>query len=243
MKNCKIIWLLSFLLIACNNQNQQTSVQGFKEEAKVENTASSASTDEGEESTKFDFEEASTGQLPEDWTAHLTGKGNMPVWQIVEDEGNQVLAQLSKDNPSNHFNVVVYDTFEAKDVTLTVRFKGVTGKIDQGGGFVWRFQDANNYYIVRANPLEDNVVLYKVENGKRTDLPLKGKGRTYGTKASVPTQEWHDLKLEAKGNLFTVYINGKQLFQVEDETFTSAGKVGCWTKADAVTNFDDFTIN
>lgn len=245
MKNYRIIWGLTFLLIACNNQNQQTSAQEVEEVATIENTANSVSSDEGEqkESMNIDFEEATNEQLPEDWTSHLTGKGNMPVWQVVEDKGNQVLAQLSKDNPSNHFNVVVYDPFEAKDVTLAVRFKGVTGKIDQGGGFVWRFQDANNYYIVRANPLENNVVLYKVENGKRTDLPLIGKGRTYGTEAPVPTNQWHDLKLEAKGNLFTVYVNGKQLFQVEDETFANAGKVGFWTKADAVTYFDDFVIN
>lgn len=242
MKNYKITWLLTFLLIGCNNQNQQTSVQ--EEEATVENTATSTGTEDGEakESLKFDFDEAPSGQIPEGWTAHLTGEGDKPVWQVVKDESNMVLAQLSKDNPSNHFNVIVHEPIKAKDVTLAVRFKAVSGKIDQGGGFVWRFQDANNYYIVRANPLENNIVLYKVENGKRTDLPLKGKGRTYGAEASVPTNEWHDLKLEAKGNLFTVYINGKQLFQVEDETFTNAGKVGFWTKADAVTYFDDFTI-
>lgn len=243
MKNYVLTLWLSILMMACNMQNKDADDQETKEETPVENRATNQTEDGEKESLKFDFEEAPTEKLPEDWTAHLTGKGNMPVWQVVEDEGNQVLAQLSKDNPSDHFNVIVYDPFEAKDVTLAVRFKGVTGKIDQGGGFVWRFQDANNYYIVRANPLENNVVLYKVENGKRTDLPLMGKGRTYGAEASVPTQQWHDLRLEAKGKLFIVYINEKQLFQVEDETFTDAGKVGFWTKADAVTYFDDFTIN
>lgn len=242
MRKYIISLLLFSLMMACSTQDKNATDQEVKEDARVENTATRQN-DDVEERMKFDFEEASTGQLPEGWTAHLTGKGNMPVWQVVEDEGNQVLAQLSKDNPSDHFNVIVYDPYEAKDVTLAVRFKGVTGKIDQGGGFVWRFQDANNYYIVRANPLENNVVLYKVENGKRTDLPLVGKGRTYGTEASVPTQQWHDLKLEVKGNLFTVYVNEKQLFQVKDETFTDAGKVGFWTKADAVTYFDDFTVN
>ncbi|MET3115414.1 hypothetical protein AAKU52_003163 [Pedobacter sp. CG_S7] len=190
----------------------------------------------------LNFEDANLNELPSGWTAYLTGKGSMPVWKVVDDGGNKVLAQLSKDNPSNHFNVVVYDGFQAKDVTLQVGLKGMSGRIDQGGGFVWRFKDADNYYVVRANPLENNVVLYKVENGKRTDLPLIGKGKTYGVDAPVPGNEWNKLKLIVKSDLFTVVLNEKELFQVKDNTFTGAGKVGFWTKADAVTYFDDFEI-
>ena len=116
------------------------------------------------------------------------------------------------------------------------------GGMDQGGGFVWRFTDADNYYVVRANPLEDNVVLYKVVKGKRTDLPLVDKGKTYGIEVEPLGNDWNTLKLTVKDNLFTVYLNDKELFQEMDETFIQAGKVGLWTKADAVTYFDDFEI-
>ncbi len=145
-------------------------------------------------------------------------------------------------NPNSHFNIVVNDTVSAKDVMLTVRLKGVSGRHDQGGGFVWRFIDKENYYIVRANPLEDNVVMYKVENGKRTDLPLVGKGKTYGVDVDKLGKGWNTLKVIVRSDLFTVYLNEKELFKVQDKTFTNSGKAGLWTKADAVTYFDDFEI-
>jgi len=160
----------------------------------------------------------------------------------LDDQGNKVLGQLYTDNPNGHFNVIINDEISAKDMELTVRLKGVTGNHDQGGGFVWRFTDKNNYYVVRANPLEDNVVLYKVENGKRTDLPLVGKGKTYGVDVPSLGTGWNTLKLLVKDDLFTVFLNGKEIFKVQDKTFTNAGKVGFWTKADAVTYFDDLKI-
>jgi len=121
-------------------------------------------------------------------------------------------------------------------------FKPVSGNGDQAAGLVWRYKDANNYYIVRSNARENNVVLYKVENGKRTDLPLKGLGRTYGQKVPVPSGQWGTLRVTAAGNLFTVFLNGKQLFEVEDSTFPDPGKVGVWTKADSVTYFDNLSV-
>ena len=136
----------------------------------------------------------------------------------------------------------VLSDVSAADVDLSVRFKPVSGRVDQAAGLVWRFQNEDNYYIVRANALEDNVVLYKVENGKRTDLPLKGEGRTYGKKTDVPSGQWSTLRVIANGRLFEVYFNGSKLYDVEDGTFTTAGKVGVWTKADSVTHFDDLTV-
>ncbi|HKH43320.1 MAG TPA: hypothetical protein VKM72_01505, partial [Thermoanaerobaculia bacterium] len=106
----------------------------------------------------------------------------------------------------------------------------------------WRYRDPGHYYLVRANALENNVVLYKVEKGKRTDLPVKGAGRTYGVKQKVPGKAWSELRVTARGSLFTVSFNGKQIFQVEDSTFQEAGRVGLWTKADSVTEFDDLRI-
>jgi hypothetical protein len=124
-----------------------------------------------------------------------------------------------------------------------VRFRPVKGSGDQAAGLVFRYRDKDNYYIVRANALEDNVVLYKVESGKRTDLKPKGAGAfAYGKKAKVPSGSWGLLRVVAKGSGFEVHLGGEKLFEVEDSTFAAAGKVGVWTKADSVTYFDDLKV-
>ena len=107
---------------------------------------------------------------------------------------------------------------------------------------MWRYQNEDNYYIVRANALENNVVLYKVQDGTRTHLALKGEGRTYGKPAQVSAGEWSTLGVVAAGPLFEVYFNGSKLYEVEDTTFDQPGRVGVWTKADSVTHFDDLTV-
>lgn len=192
--------------------------------------------------TVFTFGNCETGKLPLNWSQYATGRGETTEWKVVDDNGNKVLAQVSKDNPNYHFNDVVFDGIEAVNVELSVNLKGVHGKMDQGGGFIWRFTDRNNYYVVRANPLEDNVVLYKVKDGKRTDLPIVGKGRTYGVNVKKLGNNWNTLKLIVLGDEFTVFLNGEELFKVKDQTFTGSGKVGLWTKADAQTYFDDFHV-
>jgi hypothetical protein len=121
-----------------------------------------------------------------------------------------------------------------------VKIKPVAGKEDQAGGIVFRFQDDNNYYVVRANALEDNVVLYKTVNGKRSSLPVKGRMFGYGVDVDVPQNKWSTLRVDFEGNLFIVSFQGKELFQVEDDTITDPGSVGVWTKADSNTLFDDF---
>ncbi len=114
-------------------------------------------------------------------------------------------------------------------------FKAVRGKIDQGGGLVWRYQDAKNYYVARMNPLESNYRVYKVVDGKRTQL---------GTKEDVkiPAGEWHVLKIEQTGEQIECWLDGKKYLEVKDDTFTKAGRVGLWTKADAQTRFDDLRM-
>jgi hypothetical protein len=194
----------------------------------------------------IDFESDKQGQAPSSFTTSLTGSGRPGVWIVRRDEraperGN-VLAQTDADRTSYRFPAAVYADLTTKDVDISVRFRPVSGSVDQAAGLVWRYQDANNYYIVRANALEGNVVVYKVENGKRTDLPLKGAGRTYGKKTDVPKNQWSQLGVTVRGPLFTVSINGQSLYEVEDTTFAGAGRVGVWTKADSVTYFDDFTI-
>lgn len=190
----------------------------------------------------FDFESDAPDVLPQGWSQHHWGNGTTS-WGVEPTGSGQVLAQRAATNPNRHFNIAVYDALQVKDVTLTVRLKAVDGKHDQGGGIVWRYRDEQNHYIVRANPLEDNVVLYKMEDGVRTDLPLTGAGRTYGVKVAPLGKAWHTLMLRAVGDEFTVHLNGKELFRVRDEAFGEPGRVGLWTKADAVTWFDDFAVS
>ena len=191
----------------------------------------------------IDFEGSAAGAPPAGFAFARTGRGEPGRWEVAAvagaPSGRQALAQTSTDATSFRFPVAVVEGFSARDVDLAVRFQTVSGEVDRAAGLVWRYRDADNYYIVRANALEHNVVLYKVEGGKRTDLDVKGAGRTYGAKAEVPAEAWNELRVVARGGLFTVYLNGRELYQVEDSTFGEAGAVGLWTKADSVTRFDD----
>ena len=192
---------------------------------------------------KIDFSDGTAGQPPKGFEFGLTAKTGAPGKWVIQAEGtNKYLAQTDPDSTRARFPVAVLSDVSAADVDLSVRFKPVSGRVDQAAGLVWRYRDQDNYYIVRANALEDNVVLYKVENGKRIDLSVKGEGRTYGKKADVPAGQWSTLRVVAAGPAFEVHFNGSKLYEVEDRTFTQAGKVGVWTKADSVTQFDDLTV-
>lgn len=192
---------------------------------------------------KVDFSDDAAGQPPKGFEFGNTAKAGAPGKWIVEAEGtNKYLAQVDADNTRARFPVAVVNDISAADIDLSVRFRPISGRVDQAAGLVWRYRDQDNYYIVRANALEDNVVLYKVEKGTRTDLPVKGEGRTYGKKTEVPARQWSTLRVVANGRLFEVYFNGTKLYDVEDSTFTQPGRVGVWTKADSVTQFDDLTI-
>jgi 3-keto-disaccharide hydrolase len=194
-------------------------------------------------SRRVDFSDDAVGQPPKGFEFGHTAKAGAPGKWIVQAEGtNKYLAQVDADNTRARFPVAVVSDISAADIDLSVRFKPVSGRVDQAAGLVWRFQNEDNYYIVRANALENNVVLYKVEKGNRTDLPVKGEGRTYGKKAQVPSGQWSTLRVVAAGPRFEVHFNGSKLYEVEDTTFSRAGKVGVWTKADSVTQFDDLTV-
>jgi hypothetical protein len=193
------------------------------------------------------FDQALPGKLPVDWTAAMTHAGAPPHWEIVRDESApsppNVLAQLSRDKTAGRFPLAIWDRALLQDGEVSVAFKAVDGSIDQAAGIVWRSQDSNNYYIARANALENNVVLYKVENGVRTSIAPKGlPSRSYGVKHLIPSGRWNNLKVTFAGATFAVFLNQERLFEVEDTTFQKPGKIGLWTKADSVTYFDDFTV-
>jgi hypothetical protein len=192
---------------------------------------------------KVDFSDDTVGQSPTGFEFGHTAKVGAPGKWVIQAEGpNKYLAQTDPDSTRSRFPVAVISDVSAADVDLSVRFRPVSGRVDQAAGLVWRYRDQDNYYIVRANALEDNVVLYKVENGTRTDLPVRGEGRTYGKKAEVPSRQWSTLRVVAHGRLFEIHFNGVKLYEVEDATFSQPGKVGVWTKADSVTQFDDLTV-
>jgi hypothetical protein len=193
------------------------------------------------------FDSATPGQVPPGWTVAMTHTGGAPKWEVLKDDTAptkpNVFAQVSNDSTSARFPLAIWEKANFKDGALTVKFKPVSGQEDQAAGMVWRYRDPDNYYIVRANAAENNVVLYKVENGKRSSLAPKGTPpKTYGVKHKVPSGVWSTLRVTFEGNLFSVYFDGTKLFEVEDETFKGAGKVGLWTKADSVTYFDDFAV-
>jgi hypothetical protein len=195
------------------------------------------------ETRKIEFSQDAVDQPPKGFEfGYTAGVGKPGKWVVQADGGNKVLAQADADSTRSRFPVAVLSDISAADVDLSVRFKPISGRVDQAAGLVWRYQNQDNYYIVRANALEDNVVLYKVEGGKRTDLPLKGEGRRYGKKSEVPAGQWSTLRIVANGPRFEVYFNGSELYEVEDKTFSQPGKVGVWTKADSVTQFDDLTV-
>jgi hypothetical protein len=194
-----------------------------------------------------DFEAWIAGALPDRLTAALTGKGGPPTWLIEEDatapSGSRVLAQTSEESESYRFPLCVLEGVTGRDVVVSVRFRPDRGSVDQAAGIAWRIRDAQNYYVVRANALEGNVVLYKVENGKRQDLkPVGAWFFAYGTKVRVPAGKWSKLGIKSERDRHAVFLDDEHLFDVEDATFPIAGKIGLWTKADSVTRFDDLTI-
>lgn len=195
----------------------------------------------------LDFEKDPAGEPPAGFTLAQTGSGASPRWRVEEDasapSGKQVLIDRSADATRSRFPLAVYDKASLADATISVRFKPLSGSIDQAAGIVWRYRDPENYYVVRANALEDNVVLYKVERGKRSDLDPVGSGLfAYGKKTPVGSGTWQELRVEVRGDLFRVSLDGTHLFDVQDTTFMAPGKVGLWTKADSVTAFDDLSI-
>jgi hypothetical protein len=193
------------------------------------------------------FDNAIPGSMPPGWSVAMTHAGAPPRWEIVRDESAPrspfVLAQLSRDATAGRFPLAIWDRGTLRNGDVSVAFKAVDGSIDRAAGIVWRYQDSNNYYIVRANALENNVVLYRVENGVRLSIAPKGlPSRSYGVKHEVPNGRWNILRVLFRDSLFTVFLNGERLFEAEDQTFRQAGKTGLWTKADSLTYFAEFTV-
>jgi len=189
---------------------------------------------------KVDFKADAIGSAPTGWTVTKTGKGD-PKWTIEEDPSAPSKSKVVRQSGRATYSLLLKDGTNVKDGFVEVRFKPISGSEDRAGGIVWRAKDENNYYVVRANALEDNVVLYKTVTAQRSALDIVGHKGGYGVKVPVPANQWHTLRVEFIGTRFTVAFDGKPLFEVEDATFRESGVVGLWTKADSVTEFDEFS--
>src|SRR6266508_6895115 len=180
------------------------------------------------------FDTAPAGQAPAGWTATKTGSGNAK-WTIEKDDTAPSKPNVLKQSGVAAYPVCFKDDTNLKDGFVEVKFKSISGKEDQAGGVVWRLKDANNYYVARANALEDNVTIYDTMNGRRTE-------RKQANMKVAPNQ-WHTLRVDFQGSHFTVTFDGKKAIEWDDTTFKDAGRVGVWTKADSVTLFDDFSYS
>ncbi len=178
------------------------------------------------------FDAAKPGTLPEDWTCGVTGKGS-PTWKVEADTSAPSKPNVLKQSGSGAFPWCVKQSVRVADGFVEVKFKPLTGRKDQAGGVIWRFKDGNNYYVARANALENNVSLYYVEKGKRITIKY--------VDVPVAAHQWHTLRVEFSGRAISVVFDGKQYIRVEDDRIAGQGAVGVWTKADSVTAFDDFS--
>jgi hypothetical protein len=192
---------------------------------------------QGSQTKTFNFDDDKVGGPPAGFEFARTGGGKEGTWVVRADPsspGKHALVQESADPTDYRFPLAVVKEGSYKDVTLSVRARPVSGQVDQGFGMVWRYKDAGNYYITRCNADEDNCTIYHTVDGKRRAFQNKP--------ITVAKNTWHTVKLEAVGDHFVVWFDGTKVLDAKDGTFKDAGKVGLWTKADSVIQFDDFTI-
>lgn len=195
--------------------------------------------DRAAQTQEWNFDEAKTGAPPVGWIVRETNpKETIAVWRVVADStapsSPNVFALAENENENGTFNLALAKGTAFKDIDLTVRVRAVEGAEDQGGGPVWRCRDENNYYVCRFNPLESNYRVYRVVKGKRKQLA--------SARVKMVVDRWYTIRVVMTGSRIACYFDGDKLLEVVDDTFGDAGMVGLWTKADAVTSFDDLTV-
>ena len=178
------------------------------------------------------------GAPPADFQFARTGQGSESQWTVVTDPtsfSGRVIEQTSTDRTDYRFPLAIFNSIVAKNVDVSISFKSVSGRVDQAGGIALRVLDVDNYYVVRANALEDNVRFYRLVKGRREQID--------GVNIKVAGNVWHTLGLKAKDERFTIEFDGKTLFTTSDKTFAGAGKIALWTKSDSITRFDQISID
>ena len=177
------------------------------------------------------FDSTAPGVLPDGWAAGVTGKG-APRWSVEPDSTAPSPGRVLRQSGAGTYPWCVLKSASIEDGFVEVKFKSIAGSEDQAGGVVWRWKDGDNYYVARANALENNVSLYYTERGSRKTLKY--------VDAPVPRERWHTLRVEFSGAHIKVVLDGVTRIELDDTHIAEAGAVGVWTKADSVTAFDDF---
>ena len=180
------------------------------------------------------FDQDKGGALPAGWKSGVTGRGS-PRWMVEKDGTAPTPPNVLKQSGSGTFPWCVKSDTAIENGSVEVKFKPISGREDAAGGLVWRWKDGDNYYVARANALEDNVSLYYTQNGRRNTIKY--------VDAPVAKNQWHTLKVEFVGKSIRVSLDGKVYIEQEDDRISGSGAVGVWTKADSVTAFDDFTYS
>lgn len=189
------------------------------------------------ERREYYFDDNSVDELPVGFQSALTGKGKTGRWVVKKVQhspsADNVVVQTDLDDTDYRFPLVIVEGVSYKDFMVYTWFRAEGGKVDQAGGLVFRYKDNNNYYVLRANALENNVRAYKVVKGKRKQIG--------GKDTKVTPKEWHLLKVICKADKIQCFFNNTKVFEVSDNTFDS-GSVGLWTKSDSYTYFDDLVM-
>ncbi|HJZ67170.1 MAG TPA: family 16 glycoside hydrolase [Blastocatellia bacterium] len=234
------IFALSLLLVACGRSGAHNDGDG-DESPSAENSVAPeapAPLQSAGQVLIYNFDSDAVGKLPAKFHEALTGGGGKVQWVVKADPSApsqpNVLAQISADKTDYRFPLAIADEGSFKDLEMSVKFKAVSGQVDRAAGMVFRLKDANNYYIVRANALENNYRLYHVVSGRRVQFA--------GANFKVASGEWHELRVECVSNHIICYYDGERKIDAKDDTFKDPGKVGLWTKADSVTYFDDLRV-
>jgi len=182
----------------------------------------------------INFDDAKVAEAPVGWIATKTGNGTAK-WAVARDDSAPSGTNVLKQSGEATYPLCLKTDTKLKDGFVEVKFKPVSGREDQAGGVVWRAKDADNYFIARANALEDNITIYHTIKGRRVAFK--------NTDTKVVPGVWHTLRVDFVGDKFTVTFDGKKVIEATDGTITDAGMVGVWTKADSVTVFDDFSYS
>lgn len=233
-----LVIVFVFFFIACSQKGESATENANLPSDNTVMPEVPAPIQEKGKSFSYSFDSDIVNQLPTKFHSALTGEGAKANWVVEADSSApskpNVIAQTSNDKTDYRFPLLIADEGSFKDLELSVKFKAISGEVDQGAGLVFRLKDPNNYYLVRANALEGNYRLYHVINGKREQFA--------GSNFKVASGEWHELKVECVGNKITCYYDNEKKIEATDDTFKEAGKVGLWTKADSVIYFDDLTV-
>lgn len=190
---------------------------------------------------RMSFDDITAGVTPEAWIVEATNsQGSLALWAVTNHpkarSPSQVLSLTrTVDNSRGHFNIAWTPPIQFQNGEIQVSVLANAGRIDQGGGPIWRVQDANNYYVARYNPLESNFRIYSVIDGNRQELAS-------AEDLDIQTGQWFTIRIRHVGSHIEGWLNEKTFLELDDDAIGEAGGIGVWTKDDAASSFDDLSV-